>query len=260
MTSIVQPPENRQGRATMSSAMPSAVRYHKYVYSRIRPHLGRRVWEIGCASGYYTRLILEDGRSVLATDSDVEMLRETQQSCAAFAECCLDTRQIDLTVEADLAACAAWQPDTVVCLNVLEHINDDRASLAFLSKHAAVETRAVFLVPAFPALYGFMDAEAGHYRRYTASALTALFVETGWCIERACYINALGGLGWFVRNRLRPSPGRSLDDPEVNRDIRIFDRYCIPPTRCLDLLCSRFFGQSLIVVARKPVPERNKVL
>ena len=241
----VEPPI---GDRTMSGALPEAFRYHRYLYERLRPFLGSRVWEIGAGYGQYTTMMLDDGLDVLATDIDDRMLvalRDRERRDL------LTTARVDLTRESTIASCAEWCPDSVLCLNVLEHIEDDRRALAWLHRHLEASCRAVFLTPALPRLYGFMDSEAGHVRRYTRATLTAAFASAGWTVEKSFYMNAIGGAGWFVRNRVVPPRSKDLDSPRVNDDIRFFDKWLVPATRALDPLFGKFFGQSVVVVATR---------
>jgi SAM-dependent methyltransferase len=244
------------GSATMSGALPQAVNYHRYIYRRLRPFLGARVWEIGAGHGQYTDMLLSDGRDVLATDIDAVMLASLEHQPAHDRLTDRPTDRltvlpVDLLDETTIARCAAWSPDSVLCLNVLEHIGEDRSALQWLHRHLASRCRAVFLTPAHPVLYGFMDADAGQVRRYTRTTLEAAFRESGWLVERSFYMNAIGGAGWFVRNRIAPPATAGLDSPRVNADIRFFDRWLVPLTRALDPVFGRLFGQSVVVVATR---------
>jgi len=240
----------RSGTQTMSGALPEAVRYHRYLYDRLSGALGRRVWEIGAGHGQYTDLLLEDGREVLASDVDTEMVAGLQARRHGYRER-LSVAQVDLRDERSITDCASWLPDSVLCLNVLEHIPEDERAVGWLHRHLPAGCRAVFLTPALPALYGFMDSEAGHVRRYTRKSLAGVFSRAGWAIEKDFYMNPVGGLGWFFRNRIAPPSARELDSPRVNDDIRFFDRYLVPLTRALDPLFAPVFGQSVVVVARR---------
>lgn len=232
----------------MSGALPDAVNYHRYLYRRLRPFLGRRVWEIGAGHGQYTSMLVEEGHEVLATDIDAEMLESMKRHSQSPG---VSVARIDLLDEQSVIACASWRPDSVLCLNVLEHIGEDTRAAAWLHRHLPAGCRAVFLTPAMPALYGFMDSQAGHVRRYTRGSLSRVFRDAGWSVERSFYMNAVGGLGWFVRNRLAPPRDKDLDSTAVNDDIRFFDRYLVPVTRALDPVFGGFFGQSVVVIATR---------
>ena len=238
------------GRSTMSSALPGASNYHDYVYESLRPYLGRRVWEIGSGCGQYTDRLLADGRAVLASDIDPDSVRALRERAATDDH--LSAAFVDLYDRRSLHRCLEWAPDSILCLNVIEHIATDRDSLLAIAEKAPEGTVAVFLAPAFRMLYGFMDAQAGHYRRYTRATLGGAFAAAGWDVRRTFYLNPVGGVGWFVQNRLLARRTSDLDSPAVNGNIEFFDRYCVPATRLLDRVTSRFFGQSVVCVARAP--------
>jgi SAM-dependent methyltransferase len=136
--------------------------------------------------------------------------------------------------------------DRTVCLNVLEHIEDDVGALGVLRECLKPGGRLLLLVPAHPSLYGPMDRMAGHHRRYTRGMLRRRMEAAGLAPVKVRYINPVGGLGWWVNARFgQPS---SLSDPSINRQILWFDRYVQPISRILSPLSSRWFGQSLWAV------------
>lgn len=237
----------------MSSGMALAGNYHRYLFAKLGPFLHGRVWEIGSGYGQYTRLLLEHGHDVLASDIDDELLGRLQSSGlkAEFGSR-LETVRIDLNSAAEIRGGSEWwNPDSILCLNVLEHIEDDVACIGAIGAVVRAETTAVFLCPAHQRLYGFMDSEAGHFRRYTRRTLAAAFARNGWSIVSSFYLNPIGALGWYVRNKLAPPASESIDDPRVNADIAFFDRYVLPISRMLDPLTAKLFGLSAVVVARK---------
>lgn len=238
------------GQATMSSGILSAVRYHRYIYRSLAAHLGLRVWEIGSGYGQYTDMLLAEKRAVLASDIDRALLDKLRSRIAAKGTE-IDYRYVDLCAPETIAECLAWKPDSILCLNVLEHIADDHGCLRSICEGAPSGVRAVFLTPAHQALFGFMDSEAGHFRRYTRSSLRMAFEGAGWRVQKDFYLNPVGGAGWFVRNRLLPPASKNLNDPAVNRDIELFDRYFLPISRALEPLTGSFFGQSVVVIAEK---------
>jgi SAM-dependent methyltransferase len=98
----------------------------------------------------------------------------------------------------------------VVCSNVLEHIEDDRAALEALRKLLVPGGRIVLVVPALHALYGSIDRAIGHYRRYTSQEIAAVLSAAGLEVEHVSYFNLLGVPGWFLNARIlqrRTIPG-----------------------------------------------------
>lgn len=233
----------------MSSGIASAGNYHKYLLRHLEPFLGERVLEIGCGYGQYTELLLRAGKTVLATDIDTSLTRTLEMRLLPEWEGKVETNGIDLYSPSTIQECLAWQPDTILCMNVLEHIEDDKKALTTLLNGSKRKTTAAFLCPAHQSLFGFMDSEAGHFRRYSRRQFREVFSSAGWYVMSSMYINPIGAVGWWVRNRLLPPTSRSLDDPTINSDIALFDKYFLPISQIMDPFTKSFFGQSVIVIA-----------
>jgi SAM-dependent methyltransferase len=137
--------------------------------------------------------------------------------------------------------------DTVLCLNVLEHIRDDRRALDSMATLLRPRGGRLFLfVPAHPRLFGSPDVLAGHFRRYTRRGLIEAVEGAGLVVRRATYFNGLGAIPYFLNSRvLRP---RSLGG-HVNTQIVLFDRLAVPLLRRIERLLPMPFGQSLVVLA-----------
>jgi SAM-dependent methyltransferase len=100
--------------------------------------------------------------------------------------------------------------DSIVCLNVLEHVEDDARALRHLHDLLAPNGRLVLIVPALQSLYGEIDRAIGHYRRYERADLVEKLRAAGFSIEHHSAFNVIGALGWFVNGRLlkrRTVPG-----------------------------------------------------
>ncbi|MCB9917080.1 MAG: class I SAM-dependent methyltransferase [Planctomycetes bacterium] len=233
------------GASTMSPAMASMQAYPRYLYRKIRPSLGRRVWEIGIGHGTYTRWLRDDGASVLATDIDADCLAAVATRFVGDAN--VTTARIDLTDEQSVRALRDFGADSLVCLNVLEHIRDDVAALRWLRESVAPGARMGIVVPAHPKLFGRMDAEAGHFRRYTRASLRSAFERAGWHIERVAYFNLLGALGWWYHNRWRKDAG--LEDAAVNHQMSAADRLLPRFAFVTDPLFGRLAGLSVLGIA-----------
>jgi SAM-dependent methyltransferase len=154
----------------------------------------------------------------------------------------------DVTDAEALASLRPMAIDTVLCINVLEHIEQDRQAAENLLGLLQPGGHLLVLVPAFSALYSDLDRMAGHVRRYTLEDAARLAGESGQIVRRR-YFNAVGGVGWFVNKAFRHS---SLDSGAVNAQIQLFDRFVVPLARAVDLFARPFFGQSMICVIRKP--------
>jgi SAM-dependent methyltransferase len=232
------------GAATMAPAMAAMHAYPRYVYQLLAPALGRRILEIGVGHGNYTEWLLERG-DVLAVDIDEPCLAVARER---FGPRGLRTARMDLSEPDSIAACAWFAPDSVVCVNVLEHIPDDEAALRGLAGIVAPGGTLGLIVPAHQRLYGRMDAEAGHFRRYSRSAVRNLLRYTGWTVESCRHVNALGAAGWWWHNRARRNAG--LEDAAVNRQMLAGDCWLPRVARLTDPVLGRVCGLSVAAIGR----------
>ncbi len=216
--------------------------YLAWQLESFRPFLGRRILEIGCGVGGILDLI-GSREAILGVDVDDEVLDYARQRFAdrpevRFALCDLG----DASAEARLREFA---PDTIVCINVLEHVRDDLAALERLERILTPGGHLCLLVPAHFALYGSYDRVDGHYRRYSRSHLGTLLSHTGLKILQLRYFNAIGALGWWLNYRLlRRSIHGGAQFDLMNR--------AIPIARRIEVLVPPPFGLSVIALCRRP--------
>jgi len=130
--------------------------------------------------------------------------------------------------------------DTVVALNVIEHIEKDLEAIRSIADMLGPGGRAVILVPALPGLFGSLDRELGHQRRYTRQSLSRLMQSAGFRVERSFYFNLVGTVGWWINARLRKAPRIPL------QQLRSFDRF-VPVLQIEDRVPLPF-GQSVIAI------------
>ncbi len=187
------------GHVTLSR-MARLEPYNRWLVSRFERAVGRRVLEIGAGFGNITRHL--KGRELLvASDLDpiaIEYLRgvfrDDPSVRVASYHFPLDARARDEIRALDV--------DTVICLNVLEHIEDDRATLADIRDALKPGGRLVLLVPAFARLYGTLDEHLHHFRRYEKAELDAKVREAGFAIEELRFVNRPGIFGWWLNGRV----------------------------------------------------------
>lgn len=112
--------------------------------------------------------------------------------------------------------------DSIVLINVLEHMAEDQAFLEDAHAALTLSGTVVLLVPALPQIYGRLDQAFGRYQRYTRTALASKPHVVGLAIIRLAYINLLGIAGWFLS-------GRVLKKTTLQaRYVRWYDRWVIP--------------------------------
>lgn len=238
--------------------MASITRYHDYLWAKVQPWLGERVMEIGVGYGQYTRRMLAGPRRVLGCDLDPGHLSALRRSTGSTS---LETLQLDLESPGAAAAkAAAFAPDTIILLNVLEHIRPHGQALAFLSGISAPGGRIIVIVPALQMLFNGLDREAGHHRRYSRTSLRHVLVESGWENPSTRYINLPGVPGWAVAGWLSRASraGTDLNAPSTNWLLRFYDRFFVSLSQLTDPLAARIAGLSVLAIAEKKrkVPSR----
>jgi SAM-dependent methyltransferase len=219
--------------------LSGAANYSGWMYRRIAPYLGQRILEVGAGIGNFTSLIL-DRELVVATDKFPKCVEYLQARHGAK----LKAPPFQLDIENPGPELDDLQFDTVICLNVLAHVQDEMQALRYLASRLVADGCLIIIVPAFPFLYGRIDRVVNHYRRYTRKELAAKLVRAGFRVESTSYMNAVGTIGWFFLGRIL----RREVEPEA--PINFADRFIVPLTERLERLVPPPFGLSIVAFAR----------
>ncbi len=222
--------------------MSRAENYFAWQSRLVSGELGRRVLELGCGLGNFTGTLL-DREAVVAVDAEPECIGRLKRRFAGHRNLYPFVCDVSSPEFRDLAR---FRPDSCVCLNVLEHIEDDAAALQTMAAILPPGGVIVLLVPAFPALYGPIDRNLGHYRRYSRGSIRRLAGRAGLRVRKARYSNCLGFFGWWINAHLLKRRAQS------ERQIHLFDRYLVPVIAAVERALPPPFGQSLFVVLEKP--------
>lgn len=222
--------------------MTRATNYFAWQSHLVKRELGQRVIEVGCGIGNLTGMLL-DRELVIALDREeacIQILRERFPGRD-------NLHVLACVVPSDaFSELARFRPDSVVCVNVLEHIEDDGAALCAMAEILAPDGVIVLLVPAFQALYGPIDRNLGHYRRYRHGSIVRLAGAAGLEVRKLHYVNAAGLFGWWVNSHLLKRETQS------DGQIAVFDRWLVPALSVLEGAITPPFGQSLLAVLRRP--------
>lgn len=187
----------------------SATHYNQWIFSKVQPHLKGRTLEVGCGSGNFTPLIAQHCSQLLAVDLDADYVQQTQarmQQAKHVTVLTADATQLE--AHPALAASADNQSfETIIMLDVLEHIETDVAVLRSLKKQLAPGGNLIVKVPAVEQLYNSLDRAVGHCRRYSRQRLNQIFIEAGFTSPELEYFNLVGIAGWWLNGqRQRQTP------------------------------------------------------
>ncbi|HTL59596.1 MAG TPA: glycosyltransferase [Candidatus Limnocylindrales bacterium] len=221
-------------------ALEQAPRFNRWMYTTIRDHLGVRIAELGSGRGNLSKL-LKQGANVLVTDNRPEYLTELRRRWGHLPN--VQVASLDLLHPEDYKVLKDFNVDTVVCLNVLEHIEDDAGVLRHLYQVLPQGCKLVFLVPYDPKLYSRFDREIGHFRRYSKAELEEKMRAAGLRVERQFYFNKAGVIAWWVSNTLFGQ--RCI----TSWQLKIYN-LLTPVFRVLDY-CLPMQGLSTVVIASK---------
>jgi SAM-dependent methyltransferase len=174
-------------------------RYNHWIYEHISHALGQRVLEVGSGTGNITRFLCSEGREVMATDIVPRYRNELERLFSKHSN--VRVGKFDLTAKAPDAFIA--EPfDSIVCLNVLEHIEDDLFALSQMRDSLAPGGRLALLVPAHRLLYGEFDRALGHFRRYEKRELTGKLEKAGFAVRELRFFSLVAALPWLINGRL----------------------------------------------------------
>jgi glycosyltransferase involved in cell wall biosynthesis len=212
-TSIAGDLHVRKDKETLE-AFSDAPRFNAWMADTIRPYVGKQVLELGAGIGNLSRLLVSRRRNYVATDLDREHLERLRARLAGRPN--LETAVVDLSRAADFAPFVE-KMDTVVCLNVLEHIEDDLSGLRNIRSALVEGGRAVILVPEGQSIFSSLDQELGHYRRYSPEQLQRRMTEAGFALEALISFNRVSRPGWWLN-------GKVLGRRTISRyQLRVFD-------------------------------------
>lgn len=226
--------------AAILGAMSRATRFNRWMADTLAPWIMGDVLELGAGIGNLTRLLAPRARKYWATDVDEKYLEALREIVRRWPH--VTVARCDVSQRIDFAKFRG-QFETIVCLNVLEHVDDDAGALCNMIEVLPPGGRLVLLVPQGPEIFGSLDEAVEHRRRYSRPELKSKLAGAGFHIERVLAFNRITYPGWFLNGKVLRR--RSFSDVQV----RLVGQL-VPVWRLLD----RFLPwppASLIAVCRK---------
>lgn len=219
-----------------------AVGWKRYYAAHLRPYIKGDVLEVGAGIGATSRFLCDGSeRSWTALEPDGGLAARLREALAS-RPLAVPSRAICGTLDA-LPADARF--DTVLYIDVLEHIEHDRAELVRASGRLTPGGRVVVLSPAHQWLFSKFDQSIGHYRRYT-SAMLAAITPSELRLERTFYLDSIGMLASLANRMLLKEAYPTLGQ------IRFWDAVIVPASRPLDLLTRFRLGKTVVAIWTTP--------
>ena len=218
----------------------SAVFWKHYVKSYCDKCIRGDVLEVGAGLGSYTNLLDKTHvRSWLAVEPDIDLYTRLECNCIQAGE-----QNVNLIHGTIRDVPKDKQFDSIVYIDVLEHIEDDQGELAKASEHLKNGGRLIILVPAHQRLYSGFDKSIGHYRRYNLKVLSSRIPED-LKIQEAKYLDSLGFLLAVINRlfKLTTTPSKSM--------VEAYDRVLARYSPITDWILGYKVGKSLFVCAEK---------
>ncbi len=220
--------------------------YYRWILRQFDGALGRRIWDAGAGIGTVSETLIENADFLLATEfgeKNLVALRERFAGRAAVrVEFC------DLSRE-DARVFAGERLDTIVSLDVLEHLADDGFALRLFHAVLAPGGRLCLKVPAHPFLYGTMDRASLHHRRYARRELREKLRAVGFVPEHLRAMNLAATIPYFVKGRLLKRD-RNFSNSIDGERLGFYNRI-VPWLERIERVLPPPFGLSLIAIARK---------
>lgn len=228
-------------------------KYYQWIGEEAHPFLGDRLVEIGAGIGTFTNVLVRGHVSRCPT---VRLaVFEPERTLFRLLQERMEHRYPELLRAGRVVATNGYfhappeQFDTVVMINVLEHIEDDQDAIRAAYHALAPGGACIVFVPALSWLYSALDRSVGHYRRYERTQLEQIMRAGGFEVVAAKYMDCLGVLPWYLLNVIG---GSTSINPRL---ARFYDRWFVPVTRWIEQFGPPRIGKNILIVARKNAPN-----
>lgn len=227
-------------------AMSITVNYQRWIFDGFLPFIGDHVVEVGAGTGSFSELLVQAAPETLALVEPSEMFDKLTQTVGLTGTKTAVDFYRSIFVNAAGEICKKQRPDSLIYVNVLEHIEDDRAELELIYDSLVPGGHVMIFVPALMSLYSEFDRMIGHFRRYSKPELEEKCRGAGFQIVRSRYFDFAGIVPWFIKLKL-------LRSRYLNADaVKAYDRLVIPLVRRLESAITPLIGKNVLLVARRP--------
>lgn len=235
-------PEKMEGYYSQDlESLSDLPNYQQWIVDYFRPYIAGHCVEFGAGMGTISELLLPHLEKIDLVEPSPNLVPLLQnrfqdnETVRVFAD----------TVENQVQNLADQSLNTIILVNVLEHIEGDVETLRHFCRILRPGGHLLLFVPALPFLFSNMDRVLCHYRRYLLKGLRHEVENAGFKLVRSRYFDLLGILPWFLVNTLGGKKSFNQDHA------RLYDRVGIPITRAAESLIPPPIGKNVILVARR---------
>lgn len=226
-------------------AMSFAVNYHRWIFEEIYAYLGKNIIEVGAGIGSFSKMLLESDPDTLSLVEPSGLFSELAETFSGNGHRTdIDTYNA-IFADVRTAIAAKNAPDSIIYINVLEHIEDDQAELSLIYESLKEGGKCLLFVPALQSLFGNFDRKLGHFRRYGKRELETKCEAAGFKILRSAYFDIAGVVPWFVKYRL-------LRSEEIGGGaVDLYDRLVVPIFKKIESAVKVPIGKNILLIAEK---------
>lgn len=217
--------------------------FTKWVLEETSSKLKGDILEIGSGLGTYSKYFIQNHPNSKIVLSDISS-SYIQNLKGKFLSKTVDVFKLDLNNKADFSKIGYNKFDSIIAINILEHVKDDVFALSELHKMLKENGILIILVPANKFLYNVIDESISHFRRYTKYELKNKLYDTNFTIQKIYSFNILGILGWFLN-------GNVFKKSEINKNTSSFFDKLVPIMKIIEKFFGRKFGLSIICYCKK---------
>jgi SAM-dependent methyltransferase len=221
-------------------AMSLGTNYSRWILGEFQPFMGSIVAEVGAGSGNLSQMLLLEGvKMLIAIEPSENMHCLLNEKFKGYPNI-----RVHRSTLKDLHQSILEQLDTIVYINVLEHIEKDGEELQYAQKSLKSGGYLCLFVPSLPLLYSEFDRIIGHHRRYTFNQLNSLVSNNGFNIIKIKYFDLLGIIPWYFMFVI-------MKKTLLKSHVKYYDRIVVPINKLLERIIHIPLGKNLLVVATK---------
>ena len=179
-------------------------KFNKWIFEKIKPGIRGDILEVGSGLGTFSKKIIRDFPNSKITLTEIsekyinDLKKNETKNISVF--------KLNLNDKNDYEKIGFEKFNSIIAINVLEHVENDEYALQMLYKLLKKDGKLIIFVPCYKFLFNVIDSSIGHFRRYTKNELEKKLKETGFKNLKIFNFNVIGIIGWYLNGNLRKNP------------------------------------------------------